>query len=180
MSNMAAQTTIRCRFRPAGVAQMFPTAVPTDEAVKRVLEVLLSATLLVIVMPVMVVLGLAVRATSPGPVFFRQRRLGRGGREFWCYNFRTMGADAEAQLRQRCDLQAQFAANFKIRDDPRVTRLGAVLRKTRLDELPQLWNVLMGDLSVIGPRPIVPHELEKYGPDAQTLLSVKPGLGGIW
>jgi len=153
---------------------------PLYEAGKRSLDVLLSAAALAVALPTMVALGLAVQLTSPGPTLFRQRRLGLGGREFWCYKFRTMVADAEDQLRSRRAFQDQFGANFKIKSDPRVTRLGAFLRKSSLDELPQLWNVLRGDLSLIGPRPIVPHEREKYGWHAETLLSVKPGLGGIW
>ena len=111
---------------------------------------------------------------------FKHRRLGRGGKEFWCYKFRSMVQDAEQQLQSSEALRAKFEAHYKIKDDPRVTRVGGLLRKTSLDELPQLWNVLRGDMSLIGPRPIVAPELVKYGPYDRKLLSVTPGLSGFW
>jgi undecaprenyl-phosphate galactose phosphotransferase len=150
------------------------------EPAKRAMDVTVSLALLCAGLPLLALVALGVKLSSPGPVLFRQRRVGRGGRAFWCYKFRSMVADAEAQLRARADMRARFDANYKIRDDPRVTRFGAFIRRTSLDELPQLWNVLRGDMSLIGPRPVVEPELSKYGAAADRLLTVKPGLGGIW
>ncbi len=150
------------------------------EVSKRTLDVLSSCFSLIILLPVLIVIAAAISLSSPGPVFFRQRRLGRWGKEFWCYKFRTMVVDSEEILNQRPDLREEFLKSYKLKNDPRVTRIGAFLRKTSLDELPQLINVLKGDMSLIGPRPIVQSELEKYGNRAEELLSVKPGLGGVW
>jgi lipopolysaccharide/colanic/teichoic acid biosynthesis glycosyltransferase len=131
-------------------------------------------------MPVLLAIAVCIKVSSRGPILYKQKRLGRGGKLFWCFKFRTMVPDAESELAGRSDLLAQFLENYKIKDDPRVTPVGAVLRGTSLDELPQLWNVLKGDMSLIGPRPIVEPELRKYGVHASKLLTVKPGLGGIW
>ena len=150
------------------------------EASKRVVDVLGSLLLLLAGLLLLVIVSLLVKTTSRGPVLFRQKRLGRRGREFWCFKFRTMVADAEDQLKNNAHLHAEFEQGYKLKNDPRVTRVGAVLRKTSLDELPQLLNVLCGDMSLIGPRPIVPSERFKYGVDAPKLLTVKPGLGGLW
>lgn len=150
------------------------------ERVKRAMDVTVALLVLCAGFPVLVVIALAIKLSSPGPVLFRQQRLGRGGTFFWCYKFRSMVQDAEIQLLERDDIRDQFDENFKLRSDPRVTRLGAFLRKSSLDELPQFWNVLRGEMSLIGPRPIVAPELAKYGACAPRLLSVKPGLGGIW
>lgn len=147
---------------------------------KRTLDIVASAALLAVLLPLLAAIAVGVKLTSRGPVFFRQKRLGRGGRVFWCYKFRTMVQDAESLLAQCRELMAQFDENYKLVKDPRITRLGAFLRKTSLDELPQLWNVLRGDMSLIGPRPIVERELSKYGDHADRLLLVKPGLGGLW
>jgi undecaprenyl-phosphate galactose phosphotransferase len=135
---------------------------------------------LILLMPLLVAIAACIKMSSRGPILYKQKRLGRGGKLFWCFKFRTMVPDAESELARRDDLRAQFHENYKIKDDPRVTRVGAILRGTSLDELPQLWNVLRGDMSLIGPRPIVEPELRKYGAHASRLLSVKPGLGGIW
>jgi len=150
------------------------------EVGKRLTDVLASLLFLVVLLPVLAAAAACVRASGRGPILFRQRRLGRGGKVFWCYKFRTMVPDAESQLARGGDLVSRFHENFKIKDDPRVTRVGAVMRRTSLDELPQLWNVLRGDMSLIGPRPIVEPELSKYGVHASRLLTVKPGLGGVW
>jgi undecaprenyl-phosphate galactose phosphotransferase len=150
------------------------------EFAKRALDIVASATLLTVLLPLLAAIAAGVKLSSRGPVFFRQKRLGRGGRVFWCYKFRTMVQDAESLLAQCRELMAQFDENYKLVKDPRVTRLGAFLRKTSLDEIPQLWNVLRGEMSLIGPRPIVEPELSKYGIHADRLLLVKPGLGGIW
>jgi lipopolysaccharide/colanic/teichoic acid biosynthesis glycosyltransferase len=147
---------------------------------KRALDITASLALLTALIPVFFLIGLGVRLGSSGPIFFKQRRLGRGGKVFWCFKFRTMVRDAEALLAQSSKLLAQFDANYKLTNDPRVTRFGAFLRKSSLDEIPQLWNVLRGEMTLIGPRPIVEPELSRYGDNAGRLLLVKPGLGGIW
>jgi exopolysaccharide biosynthesis polyprenyl glycosylphosphotransferase len=153
---------------------------PRYEVSKREIDIVASLLLLILAAPVMLAIAVLVKLTSPGNVVFRQKRLGKGGRVFWCYKFRTMVADAEARLSRNAELRTEFEVNFKLKQDPRVTRVGAFLRKTSLDELPQLFNVLIGDMSLIGPRPIVQHELTKYGRNADKFLSVKPGLGGLW
>lgn len=150
------------------------------ELSKRGLDIAVSLTSLIALLPLFIVIGVGVKLSSAGPVFFRQQRLGRGGRTFWCFKFRTMVPDAEALLANCQDMLAQFDENYKLTHDPRVTRFGGFLRKTSLDEIPQLWNVLRGEMSLIGPRPIVPPELSRYGDDADRLLLVKPGLGGVW
>ena len=149
-------------------------------AAKRGVDVTVSATLLLLTLPVFVVVALIIKATSRGPVFFRHKRLGRGGREFGCLKFRTMVVDAEELLKRDDLLRHKFEQDFKIKDDPRITRVGRLLRKTSLDELPQLWHVLSGGMTLIGPRPIVRPELGKYSIYANKLLTVKPGLSGLW
>jgi lipopolysaccharide/colanic/teichoic acid biosynthesis glycosyltransferase len=145
-----------------------------------VLDIVLSLSLLLVTFPLFILVTLAIWLTSPGPVVFKQKRIGRGGKIFLCYKFRTMVPNAEELLRTRPDLRAQFLDSYKLKNDPRITRVGRVLRKTSLDELPQLINVLKGDISLIGPRPIVQAEIVKYGPSAGKLLSVTPGLSGLW
>jgi lipopolysaccharide/colanic/teichoic acid biosynthesis glycosyltransferase len=179
----------RSAFSAAGQAARtnpFPLSGPFDwpgleyELGKRLIDVVASLLALILLMPLLVAIVVCVRLSGRGPILFRQQRLGRHGKHFWCYKFRTMVPDAESLLSQSPDLIAQFNENYKIQSDPRVTRVGAILRRTSLDELPQFWNVLRGDMSLIGPRPIVEQELDKYGAHAGRLLSVKPGLGGIW
>jgi lipopolysaccharide/colanic/teichoic acid biosynthesis glycosyltransferase len=145
-----------------------------------VIDIAGSFLLSVLLVPLLLAIAVCVKASGRGPILYKQKRLGRGGKLFWCHKFRTMVPDAESTLAGRGDLLAQFRENYKIKDDPRVTPFGALLRRTSLDELPQLWNVLKGDMSLIGPRPIVEPELRKYGVHAGKLLTVKPGLGGIW
>ena len=152
----------------------------TYDCVKRLIDLLGATTALLLLAPLMAVLAAVVKLTSPGPVFFRHVRLGRDGIEFYCYKLRTMVADAETVLASSPELRALFDVNFKLERDPRLTRVGAFLRRTSLDELPQFYNVLNGTMSLIGPRPIVPRERAKYGSVVDKLLSVKPGLGGAW
>jgi lipopolysaccharide/colanic/teichoic acid biosynthesis glycosyltransferase len=150
------------------------------EAAKRTLDALGAAVLLIVLSPLFLLIAILVKVTLPGPVFFRQVRLGRYGRPFRCVKFRTMVPDAEQFLARDPQLRAEFERNYKIKDDPRVSRFGGLLRRTSLDEMPQLWNVLCGDMSLIGPRPVVPPELAKYGTHADKLLRVTPGLSGLW
>ncbi len=151
--------------------------------VKRLFDILVSLTLLVLSLPLFVLVALAVKLSSPGPVLFGHARCGRRGREFRCLKFRTMVQDAEEWLERDPELlEAHRRNGFKLplRADPRVTRVGMLLRFTHLDELPQLLNVLKGDMSLVGPRPIVEEELEWYGRWAGELLSVRPGIFGPW
>jgi exopolysaccharide biosynthesis polyprenyl glycosylphosphotransferase len=156
---------------------------PVQAAVKRFVDLVLSVLLVIVLSPLIGLVALAIKLTSPGPALFRQKRLGLEGEPFTLYKFRTMRADAEKILKESPALQAKYLQNnFKLPrgEDPRVTRLGRFLRATSLDELPQLFNVLVGEMSLVGPRPIVPHEAQQYG-DATTLfMSAKPGMTGHW
>ncbi len=131
--------------------------------------------------PLFAVIGVAIRVTDPGPVFFRQTRVGKNGGTFQVWKFRTMVVDAEARLAELAALnETAGGVLFKMRRDPRITRVGGWLRRWSLDELPQLINVMTGDMSLVGPRPALPSEAEKYGHDMQRRLKVKPGITGLW
>jgi exopolysaccharide biosynthesis polyprenyl glycosylphosphotransferase len=146
---------------------------------KEVFDRVVSLLLLIVLSPVFLVLAIVVRAGSRGPAFFRQVRFGRYGREFPMYKFRTMVDDADARRAEFAHLDEADGALFKIRADPRVTRAGRFLRQHSLDELPQLWNVLRGQMSIVGPRPL-PTQMQQYGSEAQRRLLVKPGMSGLW
>lgn len=148
---------------------------------KRLIDILFSVLLLSAALPIFAVVALLVRLSSPGPIIFRQRRCGRNGQLFTCYKFRTMVTDAELVLTMDDALRASFAKQWKLVEDPRVTSVGRFLRKTSLDELPQLWNVLKGDMSIVGPRPVQERELHDcYAGQASVVTSVRPGLTGLW
>ena len=150
---------------------------------KRAFDIAAAAVLLLAASPLLLALALLVKVTSPGPAFFGHGRIGREGKPFRCWKFRTMVADAEAWLERHPELRRKHRANgFKLRahEDPRITSPGRLLRYTHLDELPQLVNVLKGDMSMVGPRPIVEEELAWYGKHAEELLSVRPGIFGPW
>jgi lipopolysaccharide/colanic/teichoic acid biosynthesis glycosyltransferase len=150
---------------------------------KRAFDVIVASVMLCLALPLFLLSAIAVRLTSKGPVLFEQQRWGRNGVLFRCLKFRTMVVDAEDWLLSDPDLQVMHKKNgFKLgsHQDPRVTELGQVLRKTYLDELPQLVNVILGDMSLVGPRPIVEEELEWYGDDKAEYLSVRPGVFGAW
>ena len=150
------------------------------DVLKRLIDIFGALIAIISLFPVLIMVAAAIKATSSGSVLFKQRRLGRRGEEFWCYKFRTMVINAEELLQTTEKLRERFEENYKLKDDPRITTVGAWLRKTSLDELPQLFNILGGTMSFIGPRPIVPPERSKYREYADKLLSVKPGLGGYW
>ena len=164
---------------PYFVARSFYAA-----AGKRAFDVVASFMLLVVLSPLIAALVVAVAFTSGLPVFYGGTRIGKDGRPFRMWKLRTMVPNAEAVMEQwRREGSTEgitYFKSFKLRKDPRVTRLGRFLRKTSLDELPQLWNVLRGDMSLVGPRPIVEGELHKYGEDAEAFLSVRPGITGLW
>tara|TARA_R110002072_G_scaffold302750_2_gene488371 strand:- start:27291 stop:28385 length:1095 start_codon:yes stop_codon:yes gene_type:complete len=147
---------------------------------KRAMDIAIASAALVLLAPAMLVIMALIKATSPGPVFFRQRRIGQHGVPFTMLKFRTMvdGADSlKAALQDRNEMSGPL---FKIRDDPRITCIGRILRRTSMDELPQLWNVVRGDMSLVGPRPATPEEVALYEPWQQRRLSVKQGLTGYW
>lgn len=147
---------------------------------KRAFDIIVSAILLILCAPLMALVAVAVRLSSPGPVFFVQRRIGYRCAEFDMYKFRTMVQDAEREQARLAAMQAR-GTFFKLMQDPRITRLGQVLRKTSIDELPQLYNVLRGDMSLVGPRPLLRSDLERY-PRASLMrrFAMKPGISGLW
>ncbi|WP_449065320.1 sugar transferase [Planomonospora algeriensis] len=139
-----------------------------------------AAAVLLLLSPVMLTVAAAIRFGDPGPALFRQTRVGRGGREFQIYKFRTMVTDAEKIKSSLVAWNEKDGVLFKMRHDPRVTRVGALLRKHSVDELPQLLNVLRGEMSLVGPRPPLPEEVAQYGDDVRRRLVVKPGMTGLW
>jgi exopolysaccharide biosynthesis polyprenyl glycosylphosphotransferase len=154
-----------------------PTAM--GRIAKRAFDIVVSGMLLLTTVPLLAAIAIAVRVSSPGPVIFRQERVGRGGRPFQVLKFRSMVREAEQLV---VDLRANGLTDvlFKMEVDPRVTRVGALLRRTSLDELPQLWNVLRGEMSLIGPRPALASEMAGWSPDLHRRLTVKPGISGLW
>lgn len=149
-------------------------------AVKRAIDIVGSMLLLALFAPVLLFASLAIVATSPGHVLFVQKRLGRDGRPFRMLKFRSMYQDAEARRAELADRNECTGPVFKVRNDPRITPVGRVLRKLSLDELPQLFNVLRGDMSLVGPRPPLPQEYAVYGPRERGRLAVRPGLTCTW
>jgi len=152
--------------------------------IKRSGDLCFALAVLTLGSPVFLLLGLLVKLTSRGPVFYVQQRVGRDYRSFGCIKFRTMRRDADRVLgmllSESPDLAEEFRNDFKLKNDPRITRLGKFLRRSSLDELPQFVNVLRGEMSVVGPRPIVPKELPRYGDAMEEVLAVRPGLTGLW
>jgi exopolysaccharide biosynthesis polyprenyl glycosylphosphotransferase len=148
---------------------------------KRLLDIVAASIGMLLLSPVFLITAVAIRLESPGPVFFKQKRVGRWGRLFTIWKFRSMYIDAEER-------KAELMANnemaggviFKMKNDPRVTKVGRIIRKTSIDELPQLWNVLVGDMSLVGPRPPVPSEVDQYSLSDRRRLEVIPGITCIW
>jgi exopolysaccharide biosynthesis polyprenyl glycosylphosphotransferase len=156
---------------------------PLEAVIKRAIDFTGALLMLTLAAPLMITLAVLVKMSSPGPVLFRQERLGKNGRRMYIYKFRTMKSDAESILKEDTRLYGEYVKNnYKLPQgrDPRITPLGRVLRQMSLDELPQLINVLKGEMSLVGPRPIVPEEIGQYGDCASLLLSVQPGLTGHW
>lgn len=152
---------------------------------KRSFDVLFSLSVLLFFFPLYVAVALAIKSTSKGPIFYRALRVGRGGIIFSCWKFRTMFQDADRRLKEMLaksrEMREEWEKYWKLKEDPRVTAVGKILRKTSLDELPQFWNVLMGELSVVGPRPVTFEEITKYyGDKAEKILSLRPGITGLW
>lgn len=154
---------------------------PVYDFVKRVIDLFCSFVAFVLLSPFFIIISIAIKATSKGPVFFVHRRVGKNGKPIGVYKFRSMVHNAEElMVNFTAEQKAEFQKNFKLQNDPRITKVGGFLRRTSLDELPQIINILKGDLSLVGPRPIVEKETEFYGNYRDMLLSVKPGLTGFW
>ena len=153
----------------------------TYKYVKRFTDVLISSIALVILSPLFLLIAVAIKLESKGPVFFEHKRIGKNGKEIKILKFRSMVDNAEDLIKKFTPEQMkEFKQNFKLENDPRVTKFGKFLRKTSLDELPQLINIIRGDLSIIGPRPVILPELEKYENNKRKFLSITPGLTGYW
>jgi len=157
---------------------------PVGLSAKRAIDIVLALTGIILLAPLFAICFVATAITSPGPVLFRHRRVGFGGKYFDCLKFRTMATDASTRLRDLLDSDPVAAAEWtttrKLRHDPRVTTIGAVLRKSSLDELPQLFNVLKGEMSIVGPRPVTQDELGRYSDSVDAYLSCRPGITGLW
>lgn len=157
---------------------------PRYRKIKRVFDVLFALVLALVALPFAVAIALAIVLETRGPIFFGHMRVGRAHRRFRLWKFRSMVVNAEVVFRKHLDAHpdqwAEWLSTHKLKNDPRVTRVGRLLRRSSLDELPQLWNVLRGDMSLIGPRPIVEEEIPKYGPVFSLYTQVSPGLTGLW
>ncbi|MCA9935286.1 MAG: sugar transferase [Ardenticatenaceae bacterium] len=152
----------------------------TSQILKAVLDYTLTLPSLLFILPLFAIIALAIKLDSPGPVIYRRRVLGKGNRPFDAFKFRTMYTNGDEILAQYPKLKSELDRNYKLKCDPRVTRVGKLLRKFSLDELPQLFNVLLRDMSLVGPRIIAPDEINKYGQWGDTLMTVIPGLTGLW
>jgi exopolysaccharide production protein ExoY len=157
---------------------------PIGLTLKRLIDIVIALSGIVLLAPLLIICFVATRITSPGPALFRHKRVGFNGRYFDCLKFRTMVMDAPERLQQLLGSDpiaaAEWAANRKLRYDPRITAIGAILRKSSLDELPQLFNVLRGDMSVVGPRPVTEEELVRYASSKSAYLACRPGITGLW
>lgn len=181
-SQLSSRKSIRAFIR----RRILPSLVGTldSDCMKRGFDVVFSLAVLVLFSPVYLVLMLLIATSSPGPIFYVQERVGKNFRTFGCIKFRTMVRNADEMLVELMEasprLRQEFQNNFKLRRDPRITWIGRFLRVTSLDEFPQFLNVLVGDMSVVGPRPVVVEELERYGKHADEVFSIRPGLTGLW
>ena len=165
-----------------GAARGGRAAEPVE--VERLGELALAFLILLVAAPMLIVVALMIWAEDGGPIFFSQSRIGRGGKPFRCYKMRTMSVDAPARLAhllETCEeARAEWARDHKLKNDPRITRLGSFLRKTSIDEFPQMLNVIRGDMSLVGPRPIVASEIVRYGRRFNDYCTVRPGITGLW
>lgn len=151
---------------------------------KRLFDIVFSLSVLVLCAPIYLMLAVTIACTSSGSIFYVQERVGKNHQHFGCIKFRTMIPNADLLLHEMMaeseDLRQEFSDNFKLKEDPRITKIGKFLRTTNLDEFPQFINVLRGEMSVVGPRPLVPEEIERYGVDIDRVLTIRPGITGLW
>ncbi|BFM40382.1 sugar transferase [Synechocystis sp. LKSZ1] len=187
ISVKALQALMRRGFAPTVLPRRYRRSSVTalnGAVAKRLFDIVFSSAVLVLFSPLYLILSVLIAVSSPGPIFYVQQRVGKNHRPFNCYKFRTMVTNADEVLENllaKCpQTREEFETNFKLRDDPRITWIGKFLRLTSLDEFPQFWNVLKGDMSVVGPRPLVPEELHKYGNRINRVLTIRPGLTGLW
>lgn len=155
----------------------------TYRFVKRTFDILVSGLSLVLLSPIFLILIILIKLDSKGKAFYRHKRIGKNGEIIYLYKFRSMYSDSKERLEELLKdpkIKKEWEENYKLDHDPRITKIGNILRKTSLDELPQLLNILNGDMSIVGPRPVIEEELEKYGLYKQKFLSVTPGLTGWW
>jgi lipopolysaccharide/colanic/teichoic acid biosynthesis glycosyltransferase len=156
----------------------------SKDLVKRIFDIVFSLSVLGLCAPIYLVLAIVIACTSSGSIFYIQERVGKNHRHFGCIKFRTMIPHADRLLHEMMaeseDLRQEFSENFKLKQDPRITKIGRFLRTTNLDEFPQFINVLKGEMSVVGPRPLVPEEIERYGIAIDRVLSIRPGITGLW
>jgi exopolysaccharide production protein ExoY len=162
----------------------FVSISPVGLTAKRMIDVALALSGIILLAPLLIICFVVTRATSSGPAIFRHKRVGFGGKPFDCLKFRTMVLDAPERLRKLLEEDPAAAAEWaecqKLRHDPRITPIGAILRKSSLDELPQLFNVLMGNMSIVGPRPVTEEELSRYGASVKIYAACRPGITGLW
>ncbi len=172
-----------CMFRHSDLSRS-PLFRKRNRAIKRTFDILLAALLLIPAIPVALMVAIAIKIESRGPVFFVHDRIGRNGRRFRLWKFRSMVTDAGRALSEYLDshppARLEWERAHKLKDDPRVTRVGRLLRRSSLDELPQIVSVLLGQMSLVGPRPIVESEIGKYGDEFSLYTAVRPGLTGLW
>lgn len=153
----------------------------TYKYTKRILDIVISIIGFVLLLPIFGIISLCIKIDSKGPVLFKHKRIGKNGKELYIYKFRTMVENAEDMIKNFSPEQMkEFKENYKLKNDSRITSVGKFLRKTSLDELPQLLNIIKGELSIVGPRPVIEEELEKYGENKKKFVSVTPGLTGYW
>jgi exopolysaccharide production protein ExoY len=169
---------------PQIASKVSKVTAPIGLTSKRIVDIAVAVSAIVLLAPLLIICFIATILSSPGPALFRHRRVGFNGRYFDCLKFRTMVTDAPDCLRQLLESDsmaaAEWASHRKLRYDPRVTAIGAILRKSSLDELPQLFNVLRGDMSIVGPRPVTDEELVRYSSSVGAYLACRPGITGLW
>ena len=174
--------SVRALFNPNRLRLTF--SILNGNFYKRIFDIVFALLVLILFSPVYLILMILVALNSKGPIFYVQKRVGKNHQPFDCIKFRTMVNDADAVLATMMEgsdtMRQEFQESFKLKQDPRITKVGRFLRLTSLDEFPQFWNVLKGEMSVVGPRPLVPEELPKYGRKINTVLQIKPGITGLW
>ena len=156
----------------------------SNRIMKRIFDIVATVCGGIFILPFMLIIAIIIYLDSGGPIIYKQKRVGRNGKEFNFYKFRSMVKNADTILEEYLntheDEKKEWQKNFKLKNDPRVTKIGKIIRKTSIDELPQLWNVLIGDMSLVGPRPLLPNEVERYSSYIEDYKLVLPGLTGVW